>query len=66
MHVLAYLRGTPDYSITYHRRTAGTRTSITPVGYIDADYGGRHETRCSTSGYDVMMATGPVSWSFER
>lgn len=63
LHVLAYVKATLDYKIVYSRSLGG---SITPVGYIDADYGGDLDTRRSTSGYIFLMARGPVSWSSKR
>ena len=37
MHAYAYVRGTLDYAITYHR---GSDETLKPVGYVDANYGG--------------------------
>ncbi|KAF7345200.1 Retrovirus-related pol polyprotein [Mycena sanguinolenta] len=62
-HVLAYVKGTLDYKITYRR---GVETGIKPVGWGDADYAGDLETRRSTSGKVFMMAGGPVSWSSKK
>jgi hypothetical protein len=61
LHLLAYLKGTLDYRITYHRGG-----SIDPIGYVDADYAGDLDTRRSTSGYVFLVAGGPVSWSAKR
>ena len=60
LHVLVYVKGTLDYRIVYSKELGG---SIKPTGYVDSDYGGDLDTRCSTSGYVFMMAGGPVSWS---
>ena len=36
---------------------------ISPIAFVDADYGGCRDTCCSTSGYIFLMAGGPVTWS---
>jgi hypothetical protein len=61
LHLMAYVKGTLDYSITYHRGTP-----ITPVTYADASYADDFDTRRSTAGYGVWMAGGLVSWSSKR
>jgi hypothetical protein len=64
MHVLAYIKATLHYKLTYHR---GTQDGIKPVGYVDADYAGDLlDTGRSTGAYIFMMAGGPVSWSSKR
>jgi hypothetical protein len=62
-HLLAYVKGTIDYKITYRR---GVGSGIKPIGYVDADYAGDLETRRSTSGEVFMMSGGPVSWSSKK
>ncbi|KAF7346029.1 Retrovirus-related pol polyprotein [Mycena sanguinolenta] len=62
-HLLAYVKGTLDYKITYRR---GGGTGIKPVGWVDADYAADLATRRSTSGEVFMMAGGPVSWSSKK
>lgn len=61
LHLLAYLKGTLNYKITYHRGG-----SLDPIGFVDADYAGDIDTRRSTSGYVFTIAGGPVSWSAKR
>ena len=56
LHLLAYLKGTLHYKITYQRGG-----NIDPIGFVDADYAGDIDTRRSTSGYVFTMASGPVS-----
>lgn len=63
LHVFAYIKGTLDYQITYHRGTDG---GLKPYGYVDSDYAGDTDTRRSTSGFVFMMAGGAVSWSSKR
>ena len=58
MHVVGYIKNTLDYGLTYSRDA-----DLTPLSYIDADYGGCCDTKCSTSGYIFTMAGGPVTWS---
>ncbi|KAF7345159.1 Retrovirus-related Pol polyprotein from transposon TNT 1-94 [Mycena sanguinolenta] len=62
-HMLAYVKGTLDYKITYRR---GGGSGIKPIGWVDSDYGSDLETRRSTSGEVFMMSGGPVSWSAKR
>ncbi len=61
LHVIGYIKNTIDYGITYSRDT-----ELSPVAFVDADYGGCRDTRRSTSGYVFTMAGGPVSWSSKR
>jgi hypothetical protein len=62
-HVLAYVKGTLDYKITYRR---GVPTGIKPIGWVDADFAADIATRRSTSGEVFMMSGGPVSWSAKK
>jgi hypothetical protein len=61
LHMVAYIKGTLDYSITYYRGV-----SVKPVTYVDASYADDYDTRRSTAGYGVWMAGGLVSWSSKR
>ena len=61
LHVIGYIKNTMDYGLTYSRDG-----DLTPLAYVDADYGGCRDTRRSTSGYIFMMAGGPVTWSSKR
>jgi hypothetical protein len=61
LHVLRYIKNTIDYGLTYSRDA-----DLTPLAYVDADYGGCRDTRRSTSGYVFTMAGGAVSWSSKR
>ena len=61
MHVVGYIKNTMDHGLTYSRDF-----DISPVAYVDADYGGCRDTRRSTSGYVFLMAGGAVSWSSKR
>ena len=60
LHILAYIKGTLDYYITYSK-DAGCLTE--PVGYVDANYREDLDMHRSTSRYVFMMARGLVSWS---
>jgi hypothetical protein len=62
-HLLAYLKGTLDYKITYHR---GAANGVRPLGWVDADYAADLDTRRSTSGEVFLMSGGPVSWSSKK
>ena len=61
MHVIGYIKNTMDYGLTYSRDY-----ELSPIAYVDADYGGCRDTRRSTSGYVFMMAGGAVTWSSKR
>jgi hypothetical protein len=61
MHVLGYLKGSLDYSITYHQGA-----SLTPIGFVNADFAGCLDTRRSTSGELYAMAGGLVAWGAHR
>ncbi|KAJ3552017.1 hypothetical protein NP233_g12969 [Leucocoprinus birnbaumii] len=60
-HVMAYVRGTLDYGITYHRGA-----SLQPVGFVDSDFVNDRDTRRSTDGHVFFAGGGPVSWSTKR
>lgn len=57
LHTLVYLSGTLDYRIIYYKDE-----SLTPIGYVDADYGGYTDTRRSTSGELYLMSGGMICW----
>jgi hypothetical protein len=59
-HILRYLRGTIDYSISYVK---GSNDKL--VGYSDAAYGNSVKQR-STGEYVFILASGPVSWSSRK
>jgi hypothetical protein len=40
----------------------GTKASMTPAVYVDADWAGDVETRKSTSGFVAMMSGGAIAW----
>ena len=61
MHVIGYIKNTIDYGLTY-----SCDSNLSPIAFVDADYGGCRDTRCSTSGYVFLMAGGAVTWSSKR
>lgn len=61
MHTVGYIKNTMDYGLTYYRDS-----DLSPIAYVDADYGGCKDTRRSTSGYVFIMAGGAVTWSSKR
>ena len=61
LHVVGYIKNTIDFGLTYSRDS-----EISPMAYVDADYGGCRDTRRSTSGYVFIMAGGAVTWSSKR
>ena len=61
MHIIGYIKNTMDYGLTYSRDA-----DLTPLAYVDVDYGGCRDTHRSTSGYVFTMAGGAVTWSSKR
>ena len=55
MHVLKYIKGTLDYSITY---TKGN----TLTGFCDSDWARDVDSRRSMTGYYFSLGSGAVSW----
>ncbi|KAJ3505815.1 hypothetical protein NLJ89_g7219 [Agrocybe chaxingu] len=62
-HVLAYIKGTLHYKITYDPNSP---EGLNVSGYSDSDYAGDPDTMHSTGGYVFTMAGGPVVWSSKR
>jgi len=60
-HVLGYIKRTLDYAIRYH-----TGATLDPVEYVDSDFAGCKNTRCSTEGNIFVVVGGPVSWETKR
>ena len=60
--ILRYLRGTVNFSLLLHRRSASTELVV----YTDADWVGCPDTRRSTSGYAAFLGGNLVSWSSKR
>ena len=62
-HLIKYVRGTLDYSITY----GGVPQSDAGLyGYTDANWAACKVTRRSTGGYVFMLNGGPISWTSRR
>jgi len=59
-HVLRYLPGTWNESITY---TRGYRKLNEKRGWVDAEWDDDTDTRCLHSGYILMMNVEPFSWT---
>lgn len=64
--VCQYIRGTIDYRILYRSLGSEPGKGLKPLGWVDADWAGCVDTRCSTHGYIFMMGGAPVSWSSKR
>jgi len=60
-HALTYIKGTKHYGITYKGNS-----SLKPIEYVDSDYAGCKDTRCSTEGNVFVVAGGPISWKYKR
>nr|GEV19443.1 ribonuclease H-like domain-containing protein [Tanacetum cinerariifolium] len=59
--ILRYIRGTLDFGFHLY-----SSTTISLVGYTDADWAGCPSTRRSTSGYCVFLGDNLLSWSSKR
>jgi hypothetical protein len=57
-HTLAYLKGTLEYGISYHKDD-----KLCPFGYADADYAGDMDGRRSTEGHIFFVTGRPISWA---
>lgn len=57
--LLAYIKGTTEFSIVYGSSTP----TLELIGHCDSDWGGEPEQRRSTSGYVFTMNGGPVAWN---
>ena len=62
-HLLRYIRGTVDHSLTY-KGTADQQPPL--VAYCDADFANDKDDRLSVSGYVVMLCEGAISWAARR
>ena len=60
-HVLRYLKGTRNFSITY-----GHSQELRILGFSDANWGGDKNDRKSTTGYLYMINNGAVSWTSHK
>lgn len=60
LRVLTYVAHTRERGLRYQRGDG--RLS----GFADADFGGCHETRCSTTGFVVQLAGAAVAWGSAR
>nr|GEX82870.1 ribonuclease H-like domain-containing protein [Tanacetum cinerariifolium] len=59
--ILRYIRGTLDFRFHLY-----SSTTISLVGYTNADWAGYPSTRQSTSGYCVFLGDNLLSWSSKR
>jgi hypothetical protein len=60
--IIRYLAGTLDYGITL----GGNRNAPILEVWSDADYGGDHDTRRSTSGFLIKFRGSPILWASRR
>ena len=58
--ILAYLKGTVDYSLCYQGG------DLRLVGYTDSNWGGDLDERKSTSGYAFLLSRGAISWCSKK
>lgn len=60
-HVLRYLKGTPDFGLTYRRTD-----TLEPFGYSDADWVNDLDDRKSISGQVFYLAGVPITWASRK
>jgi hypothetical protein len=58
--IMRYLKGTLDMKLCLGGNDINMR------GYCDADWGGDHDTRRSTTGYVFFIGDGAISWNSKR
>lgn len=61
IHILRYLKGTPDFGLLYEHDKP-----LNISGYTDADWGTCPQTRRSIGAYLFTAANGPISWQSKR
>jgi transposase InsO family protein len=59
--IIRYVKQTPNFGLFYPRGT-----SLSLLGFSDADWAGCTETRRSTSGYIFTLGGCPISWNSKR
>ena len=57
--VLQYIKGTIDVGLVFEKDSTGKQECIR---YVDSDYAGDLDKRCSTTGYVFILSKAPVSW----
>ena len=62
LHCLCYLAGTKTFGLKYDGNLDGDMLSLI-LGYLDSDWAGDMDTRCSTGGYVFLMCGAAISWS---
>lgn len=70
-HVLRYLAGSKDLSLTYSQLDSslhpqGHFSWSNPTGFADADWAGCPSTRRSTTGYLFLLNGGAISWQSRK
>jgi hypothetical protein len=69
-HIMRYLAGTRNLAISYDQALYDRKepTSLLPVTYCDANWGGNLPDRKSVTGLVVLFCGGPIYWSskFQR
>lgn len=61
--VLRYLRGTTNLSLKFD---GNTDNALTLSVWSDADWGGNHDSRKSTTGYLCLLSGAAISWSSKQ
>jgi len=62
-HVFQYLHGTSHYGLEFQ---ANNSNYISPIAYVDSDWGGDHMDRKSISGFAVLLDGGAISWGSKK
>lgn len=59
IHVFQYIKGTLHYTIVLEGKGFN---SIMPYRYVDSNYGGDIDTRCSCAGHILLQSGRPTAW----
>eukprot|EP00961_Rhodomonas_salina_P276633 3737824-Rhodomonas_salina.1 len=62
--ILCYLKGLKSQKLTYTRQPVAKANQL--ICYADSDHTGNPDTRCSVTGYVVLLNGAAVSWQSTR
>lgn len=66
MHVLRYLKGSPNRGLYYHRSPNSLQSAPIPIGFSDSDWAGPSTGRKSIGGFVFTCNNSPISWQAKK